>query len=935
MKKAVVFIISICVLCVSISGAAISVNKTVTVEEIPIDERFIVNQPTESPEINTQILENMNQEVDKYLNFGEYNGEEIQTKEIRDIEYPWQKPGPLPLGDFVDWIIYVNYKEIGGEEKHFQQEININPANLKDRFLDHPWHYEMLSFDTNEDGTDDLEVYYSIFNSQLFNGEEGIDAKSIRTCLKVRAEDMLVRDAKLEVWSEIKLNYGLIKEFGRGYDRPVSLEGRFGELFDKFFENIRSRVENIKSTLFRDILNKFIGRVLPQPSKDIQDPGYQVTAEDSDWLALGIGIVSPEGEFIPNYYEKYLNVAKENIFSPIVFEQELRSISSSEELGLLFGFQAGHENQQPTLDVAFEIDFDPAFHVRTQFVPRDAYVYYFYDTGSGCNQKPSITFTTNGFGIDDVELSLVFDSTTPLATSKNWMSFEIDIFGGKPGFKYKANTKHSVAFIATSPIFSGKIKVNEIPSRVTLSFDVDLSFVYQQGQLLDAEGTGSLTLDMNDKLGSVIMYYPELSSEEPLIELVKVSGVPATQTLSVNAHILVDNDTYTTIHGDGYVDLTMSSSLSRIQVFYRKADPNDPDKLLIDVPSGVPASNRVGAEATLYMNLNDFSAINNYVYGRAYRSSSGNIQRIDGYLPGASDPIVSITQIPAQSEGKAKLIWNKLEGYAYANRQTAGGDDPIDINVDIGTIHVHNYLEILNGFIDCKFHLAQDGYFYFDTSDEILGDTLDVTDASTGNQICIDAYKISADQLDASWDLDLSADPIEVNELAFSGKLKFLQDLTLSATYSGKNLDFDTSWTVGQSGEFSVDFYQDDPVEIYIEDLFEDDPTWDVGGGITISDNFHFDVKWEWGDYGEFKINEDTNDPNFDWVGFRITYDPSGSNNPTYGIDVSGTNIGLLVYMEWAPGGWLPQVWWYVYVSGTFDIDLLWQGDWYYNVEEW
>ncbi|MCK4902386.1 MAG: hypothetical protein KAS76_03430, partial [Thermoplasmatales archaeon] len=109
-----------------------------------------------------------------------------------------------------------------------------------------------------------------------------------------------------------------------------------------------------------------------------------------------------------------------------------------------------------------------------------------------------------------------------------------------------------------------------------------------------------------------------------------------------------------------------------------------------------------------------------------------------------------------------------------------------------------------------------------------------------------------------------------------------------------------------------------------------------------ISDDFHFDVKWdwkqgEWGDRGEFKINEDTNDPNFDWAGFKITYDPSGSNNPQYGIEVSGTNIGLIVYMEWwkHPDQWLPEVWWYIYIQGSFNIHLLWKGDWYYNVEDW
>lgn len=937
MKKALVLIIMTCMICVSMSGAAVSVNESIKENTNPINERFVVNQPTESPEVNARVLENFNQEVEKYLNFGDYVEEGYEQRtEARDIEYPWHTETNPLLGDFVDWVIYVNYKDPDEtEEKHFQETIDINPANFKDRFLEHPWHYELIRFDTNEDGIDDLDVYYSIFTSQIYNEDKGIDAKSIRTCLKVRAEDMMVRNAKLEVWSEIKLNYGLIKEKSRSLERPTIINSKFNNILNRIFDNFKERFENSGFAPFRNIWKLIVNRLNLNKNKVVEEPDFEIAAADSDWLALGIGIVSPEGEYIPNYYEKYLNVGKENIFSPICFEHELRQCSSQEELGLLFGFQAGHENSAPSTDVAFEIDFEPAFHIRTQFIPTGGYVYYYYDQGSGCSQNPRISFTTNGFGLDDVELSLIFDSTYPLANTKNWMSFDLRLLG----FDYKANTKHSVAVLLTSPSFSGKMKFNSIPSSVSCDFDVDLSFVYQQGQLLDAQGTAGLTLTMNDKMSSAVLYYPELSSDEPLIEFVKVSGIPASETLSAGAHLKIQNDTgggISKLYGDGYVDLTMSSSLSRIQLFYRKAEPSDPDKLFIDVPGGVPASNRIGATAELNIDLDDFSNPANYVYGRIYRDSSQNIQEIDGYLPGETEPIVRITDIPADSEAKAKLIWNQLQGYAYANRQSAGNPDPIELNVDIGTFNIYNFLEMMNGHINCDFHLQSDGYFKFDTSNDMLNNLLEVTDTSTGNQLGIDVNKVDVELLDAQWDLDLSASPIQVNELAFSGKVHFLEDLILSATYQGKNLNFDTSWAVGQAGEFSVDFYQDDPVEIIIDDLFESDPTWDVGGGVIISDDFHFDVKWEWGDSGEFKINEDTNDPNFDWAGFSITYDPSGSNNPQYGIAVSGTNIGLIVYMEWVPGGgWIPQVWWYVYVSGNFDIDLLWSGSWYYNVEEW
>jgi hypothetical protein len=90
-------------------------------------------------------------------------------------------------------------------------------------------------------------------------------------------------------------------------------------------------------------------------------------------------------------------------------------------------------------------------------------------------------------------------------------------------------------------------------------------------------------------------------------------------------------------------------------------------------------------------------------------------------------------------------------------------------------------------------------------------------------------------------------------------------------------------------------------------------------------------------DPGYFKINEDTNDPNFNWIGIYFTYDPSGQNNPTYGVEIGGTNVGLIVYFKWwkHPSQWLPEVWWYVYIMGNFYVDLLWEGDWYQNIHTW
>ena len=941
MKKLVILLITICVVCVSIPGAAVSVNKSVNEN---LNNKFVINPPTESPEVNTQLLNRINEEVDKYLEMEEYNpdimnyinnGPPEQTQ--KEVTFPWSIVEPL-MGDYLKWVIRVNY-----DDKYFEEEIDISPTDFKERFLEHPLHYEYVYFDVDENGEDDLKVFYSFFTSTIINTQHDpdIESKCLKTCLKVDAGDIPDRYARLEVWSEIKLNFGLLPK-SKNLAQSVAINSNSGSLIENLVMKSQNTYEN---TGFLPNIIKLISGNLQKKTdleNQIQQSDVEMLAADDDWISAGIGIASPEGEKTPIFFEKRFAIDKKNVFSPVIFEHELKQIQSTVPLELLFGFKSGKANtNNPTFDIAFSIEFDPAIYVCTQFIPAEGYVYYGWDADSASSTETRISFSANilkGTG-DDTELTLVFDNTNPIAGSQHWMSFELEGIG----FQYKADQKHNIGVLLSSPIFSSKVRFEGIPKNVKCEFDADLSFIYQPDEKLEASADGSLKLlDMgSQKMDNAILYYPKLSSDEPDIEFIKVSSIPSI-TLGAEADLLIDNDTMTLIQGDGSASLSMSSDLGRIQVFYRKADPYDPDIVFIDVPDGVPSTQTVGVNAKLYIDLDDFSNPDNYVYGRAYRSSTGNINEISGYLPGQTDPIVKITEIPANSEAKGKLIWNKLQGYAYARRQSAGGIDPIEINIDIGTFHIYNYLQILEGIIDCNFHMADPGYFRFDTTNDMLGDTIEVEDTSTGNILSLDAYKISANDLDLEWDLDMTQSPIPIEELTVKGTVSLFEDFTISATYQGKYLQFEGDWTVGKEGVFSLDFNQDEPIELILEDLFQNNSQITLGGGVIISDDFHFDIKWNWEegtftDPGYFKINEDTNDPNFDWIGIYFTYTPDGYSTPQYGVEIGGNDIGLIVWVNWykKQGQVLPEVEWYVAIMGDFYADLLWSGDWYENIHTW
>ncbi len=928
MRKAIAWVILISMICVSMSGAALSINKNNNKN----NKNITFNNVLESPEVNTQILNDISTDLNNYLNFDKYNELSTQKNSVADVEFPWtDRPIPTGAGDFVDWVINVNFNG-----QYFQQEISISPLDFVRRFINNPWYFESCFFDVDQDGKDDLEVYYSIFLSQLINYQESIDEKSIRTVLRVDTADITDRTAKLEVWSELSFNIGLILT-GKSKDVSKNYFTNSVSPLNNILEKLKLRLEKFNFPVIKNILTLILNKLNKNTQKTNDEPPLGVLASSDDWISMGIGVSSPAGEEIPIWFEKRFNVAKENILSPTIYEQEICQLTSKEPLALLFGFKSfkGVSNY-PVIDTAFSVEFDPAIYIRMQYIPLKGYVYYNYDTASSCSKETNVTFSARlKEGIEEnVKLTLIFDNTQDIASGGNWMSFDLNALG----FEYKANKKFNIGVLVSSPIFSAKAKLVGVPSSINYFFDSNLEIEFIQGTKFEADVDASLNLDMNSNLDDIILYYPKLGPSEPDVEFIKISGVPKDQKFYATTHVKVVNGTQVNFLGEGSVGLDMSSDLDSITVYYPKANPADPERKFIDIPSGIPREQEIGAKFQLNLNVDDFYDQENYVYGRAYRTSSGSINQISLYGPRTTnpEPFVEITHIPSNADIDGKILWNQLKGQVSASRSDTTTVDPIIFNVDIGTFNLYNNFSIGNGETTLAGHLADPGYIYFDTQNDVMGEQLIITDTSTGNQFTIYAGKVIATDLRVDWDVDFTKEPIPIEELAVIGDLSLLQDFFVSATFQGKNLDFEGNWEIGEEGEFSIDFNQDEPIVIVVDDLMKNSTKFDVSGGVTISEDFHFDIKWNWkqgmsyDDPGYFLINEDSSAPNFDTIFLNITYTPDGYQEPQYGIEAGANNVGITLYLKWWKGQSMiiPMLWYWYDISGDFYLDLLWNGHW-------
>jgi len=485
--------------------------------------------------------------------------------------------------------------------------------------------------------------------------------------------------------------------------------------------------------------------------------------------------------------------------------------SGVDPLELLYGFRsyAGSTNTLK-YDIAFSVQFSPFVSLTTQFIPLGGYIYYCFDTDSYHGSEIKTTYSSDihiGSG-DGVSLSLVFNKIdNTMAHTGSWMSFGLR--KDPHGFDYEASNIFNVAIIVDSPWFSQKVKLNGLPKTISYEWKIfdDFEVTYVHGEVFYVNVRGYADLTMSTPISEIIVYYPKLkdtnASDVPFLQ---VNNIPSSRRLEASATLNIQNGSMLRVDANGYVDLTKSGSLGDINVYYPKADPDNPSLTLMKVPAGSINSQRVSAEATLYIDVDDFSNVQNYVYGKIQRQADSDFNEMDFYLPNVTIPIVQITDIPANAYATGTFWWNQLRGFGRVERSSVGQNtDPVHFNLVFDTLTLSDVLSIGEGHIQTDFKIAEDGFFKFDTSHDVLGNSFSVGNSETGNSFSIGASTVSAQNFEADWGLDDTGEQIQLESLAMSGTLNAINDFEVDISLDGENVDFTGDWSLGETGGFSID----------------------------------------------------------------------------------------------------------------------------------
>jgi len=938
MKKIVVGIVILCVTCISMSNAVFSQNIETNkiVNEIDNDNEIIQNVDNHlSTQEITTLLSNS---ADNYLSATEEDFEPVDRKTEQEDVFSMKKTN----SDLLEWWVEFKYK---GET--YEKQVDVSITDFEEKFLKHPEYGEILFFDIDDDPADDVEVIIGFYWSVVKYPDRD-DARSLEFRFRVRQmPDGGISDdyAGIEVWSKLRVNYGLIKN-PAGKSKSMSDNNLFDKypILSKLFEKLQNFRENLRFRPFENLLAKFIDRLEVKNNDE-----NVITSADSDvdYIAIGSGYRSTEGERIPNLVEKRFSFAKSfnynwreegSIFNPTIFEHELYDVKSPDPVELLYGFEA-YDGATDTkrFDVSFSTEFEPPVYLRTKYIPADGYVYYNFDQKSARYSPTNIIFTADVFvgqAISVPRLILTLDKieTGDLAKSSSWFSFDINSING---FKYEASEKFDVGIKVDVPDkFEEKIEIKGLPTSVECRWGIDeLDFTILPNSFSADLDVFAETI-MSSSINKLTVFYPKTDLDAPDAPFLEIDHIPSSQRVSAGGGVSLSKGNYLDVGLSGHAGLSMSGSIGDLTVYYPKKDQmTEPDMKFITIPQGIPSSISASASGNVHVNLNNLMDQSNYVSGSVNHDMSSNFDEIDIYAPlsfdpDAVDPIVKFTDIPSYVNSNGILYWGRLQGEFHSNRGSAGNPDPIVIDLEYGDYSVYNKLEIRDGSIDTRFHVATDGYLFLDTSKRMLGDELLFEDKANNHKLDISIDEVSADNLYANWDVSGSGEDLKINSLDFDGIVDTLKDLELSLRYQGKNARLDLDWQLGSEGCLVVDAYQDEPLHIDF-DLGENIEGVDFNGYVTLPVNPHFDVIWKWhqgaspSDPGYFKINEYTNEISIDDMYIYATY------QDTWGAEATLQNAAIYVCVEWYWINLRLYLWPVIEYTGTLDFDVLLNGEWY------
>ncbi len=255
----------------------------------------------------------------------------------------------------------------------------------------------------------------------------------------------------------------------------------------------------------------------------------------------------------------------------------------------------------------------------------------------------------------------------------------------------------------------------------------------------------------------------------------------------------------------------------------------------------------------------------------------------------------------------------------------------LTVPLSFGTWLLSSQLRITDGFLHLFWDLPTNNDTHvalgLDTNNkDMLGGALSLTDTTTTtNVLSLSFGGIATDDLQLSWHYDEVG---KVKDFEWRGVITKLLELSASVAYNDITLSISGSWTLGQSGSFTLEFSL--PVEVTFVDITSNQ--FKLQGSLYLYRDRYLKIEWDLGQTGNFTIYtpEPIGESLYLELGYH--YDP-GHQAYQYGFKITATDFLVLsrTIMWDTQNGYVPRIWILGDnpLPGTWDVWLLWNYEWY------
>ena len=312
---------------------------------------------------------------------------------------------------------------------------------------------------------------------------------------------------------------------------------------------------------------------------------------------------------------------------------------------------------------------------------------------------------------------------------------------------------------------------------------------------------------------------------------------------------------------------------------------------------------------------------------------SSNLDRVTLYVQGSSKPFFDLQNFPRKLRVEASINVPALSGYISLDKDS-GGTTSITIPVDYDKWQIVATVNVADGYAKASFDLPNSGSNHImvglDTNNvALIGWEIDVIDTTSGKKVVeCDVGGIATDNLKISWDQSDGS----ISNFRWDGKVTKFIDLFVKVDYQSADLELTGTWELGEGGQFLLELNK--PVEVTFVDMSTG--TFKLYGYISLYGDKKLLITWELTDgyisngffqiytFGEAIGNE---------MHIEFSYAPNGGGNYLYGFKVDAYDyLDITRTIVWnTEDRIIPRIWVLgdVPLPGSWNIQVLWNGDWY------